>query len=69
MVRLDLLDFFCEALESVDFEHSVPVLGDAMLKRGKTEGLVDIKALDGCADVVLRKREVVMQGQRRQVGR
>jgi hypothetical protein len=69
MVRLDLLDVFCDALETVDLEHSVPVLGDAMLKRGKPEGMVGIKALEGSADVVLRKREVVMQGQRQRVGR
>lgn len=69
IVRLDLLDFFKDPLEAVNFEHCVPVLGDAVLKRGNTESVVDVKALDGCIDVLLRKREVVMQRQRQLVGR
>lgn len=69
IVRLDLLDFFKDPLEAVNFEHGVPVLGDAVLKRGNTESVVDVKALDGCIDVLLRKREVVMQRQRQLVGR
>jgi hypothetical protein len=69
IVRLDLLDFFEDPLEAVNLEHGVPVLGDAVLKRGNTESVVDVKALDGCIDVLLRKREVVMQRQRQLVGR
>jgi hypothetical protein len=69
IVRLDLLDFFEHALESIHLEHGVPVLGDAVLKRGNTESVVDVKALDGGVDVLLREREVVMQGQRQRVGR
>ena len=69
MVRLDLLDVFCDALETVDLEHSVPVLGDAVLKCGKPEGFIDIKALDGGREVLLREGEVVMQRQRQRVVR
>lgn len=68
-MRLDLLNFFEHALESVNLEHGVPVLGDAVLKRGNTESMVDVKALDGGVDVLLREREVVMQRQRQRVGR
>ena len=68
-MRLDLLDFFEHALESIHLEHDVPVLGDALLKRGNTESVVDVKALDGGVDVLLSEREVVMQGQRQRVGR
>ena len=68
-MRLDLLDFFEHALKSIHLEHGVPVLGDAVLIRGNTESVVDVKALDGGVDVLLREREVVMQGQRQRVGR
>lgn len=67
MVRLDLLDFLGDPPEAVCFKDSVPVLGDAMLVSGITEGFVKIEALDGSFDVLLRKGEVVMQRQRLQV--
>ena len=67
MVRLDLLDFLGDPPDTVCFKDSVPVLGDAMLVSGKTEGFVKIEALDCSFEVLLRKGEVVMQRQLRRV--
>lgn len=67
MVRLDLLDFLGDSLELVCLDDRVPVLGDAVLVSGKTEGLIEIEALDCRSDVLLRKGEVVMQRQLRRV--
>jgi len=69
MVRLDLLDFLRDSLELVCLDDRVPVLGDAVLVSGKTEGLIEIEALECCSDVLLRKGEVVMQRQLRRVWR
>lgn len=67
MVRLDLLDFLGDSLELVCLDDRVPVLGDAVFVSGKTEGLIEIEALDCRSDVLLRKGEVVMQRQLRRV--
>ena len=67
MVRLDLLDFLGDSLELVCLDDRVPVLGDAVLVSGKTEGLIEIEGLDCRSDVLLRKGEVVMQRQLRRV--
>ena len=67
IVRLDLLDFFDDSLKAVCFKDSVPVLGDAMLVSGNTEGFVKVEAADCRFDVLLREGEVVMQRQLRRV--
>ena len=67
IVRFDLLDFFGDTPEPVCFKDSVPVLGDAVLVSGKTEGFVKIEALNCGFKVLLRKGEVVMQRQLRLV--